>query len=1114
MSNRLHKNNKLTYFVAQIQFKIYANLKTNQMKRSETKQIPDLENSIFKRVLRLVCLVAVCTFLLSSYSYAQEIKTVQGIISTEDGKPLPRVNVVVKGTTAGTATNFSGEYIIEVNANDILVFSFLGFKSQEVKVSDKTIINIILEEDIRGLEEVVVTALGIKREKKALGYSVTEVKADDISKNGEMNAIASLAGKVAGVDITQTTAGPSGSKRVVIRGISELDGNNQPLYVIDGVPVENSTLGQASEFGGFDLGDGTADLNPEDIESISVLKGASASALYGSRAMNGVILITTKSGATGEGLGIDFNSSSTFDAVSTKLDEYQTTYGQGSNGILPREGQPANNITSAWGPKLDPSITILQRDGIEHPYRLVKDNIQDFFRVGRTLSNSIALSSGNETGSVRFSYSNVNNKDIIPESGLERNSFNLRGKTKLGKLIDLDAKASYMTEEVDNRPAMTDDVTNIGNGLVGIVPNFDQTWLKTYKDADGRYIDYTGNIYRANPYWTINETFNKSEKNRFVGFVSFNINLHQNLKLRLKSGIDRYDFKFTNFYNNNTPTKQGGLYYENNSIVQEVNHEALLSFNKAIHEDWNISASIGGNIMESSNSINEITGSEIDEPGIASIINFKNIEVSPALYQKEIQSVYGFGQVGYKNVVFIDVTARNDWSSTLPSNNNSYFYPSVSGSFIFTEAADLDLPWLTYGKLRASWAQVGSDTDPYRLNLTYRLTGKSFKGISMGEIFESVIPNSGLLPQTTTSYEFGTDLRFFNNAIGLDATYYKQTTDDQILSVEVPEVSGYTHAILNSGALENKGLELQLTARPFDRNFKWDITFNYTKVWNKVVSLHEDVDAYTIANARWSGVSVVAFEDMEFGQITGRGYKRDPQGNIVHDAESGLPLSTDTPITLGSILPDWTGGVINTFTYKNFTLKTSLDIRMGGDIYSITNRGMVIGGTHASTLGGREGFNDWAARNEKDRQDWIDGGGAPEDHVPLPIDGGYIGEGVKLVSVDENGNETYETNDIITNPQQYWNQAATDIPETNVYDASYIKIRDISLGYTFPKSVLGNTPIQSLTLSVLGRNLFTLYKNVPNIDPESTYNNGNGQGLEYGSLPTRRHYGINLNIKF
>ena len=1064
-----------------------------------------------KRILTFFCLLL---FALLSVS-AQERQVTGMVTDFSDGSTLPGVTVMVKETNRGVITDNQGRYEIMADPNDILVFSFLGMIPQEVRVGDRTIINVALEQDIALLEEIVVTAFGIRREAKALGYSVTEVGSEQIAQMGEVNPISSLAGKVAGLDITQTTAGPSGSRRVVIRGISEIMGNNQPLYVIDGVPVENSSLGQASEWGGFDMGDGTSDLNPEDIESVSILKGASASALYGSRALNGVILITTKRGDQRRpGLGLEFNSSSTFDLVSTKLDEFQTIYGQGSNGMLPLAGQMANNITSAWGQRLNPDSTILQRDGQLRPYTLVNNNIQDFFEVGRTHHNTVTLNQAGENSSLRFSYGNIYNNDIIPGSGLVRNIVTLRGTSNVRDIFEFDSRITYSSERVNNRPALTDDVNNIGNGLVGLVPNFNQEWLKTYKDEIGNYIDYTGNAYRANPYWTINETSNRSSRDRITGFAAATVNLHENLSLRLRSGIDQYSFDFYNFYNRNTPTRQGGQLLDNKYNVLEMNNEALLMYDKKFADVLDVTASFGGNLMRSQTEISTAMGTEINAPGIISMINFQNMSLTPNLYRKKIHSVFGFVQFGYKGFLYLDVTGRNDWSSTLPMENNSFFYPSVSGSFIPTEAFDFNLPWLTFAKLRGSWAKVGGDTDPYKLNLTYSLAGRTHLGMPLGGISGTLLPNPLLLPQTATSYEFGTDFRFFNNRFGFDITYFNQLTTDQILEVQIPETSGFERAIINSGDIRNQGIELLVQGRPVDsRNFKWDVSFNYARIQNTVVALSDQVDAITIADARWAGIKIIAQEGSEFGLITGRGFLRDPNGNIVHGSD-GLPMFTDGPVELGKILPDWTGGIMNTFTYRGLFLRTSIDIRMGGDIYSITNRGMYAGGTHSATLEGRDAFIDWAIRNNNARLAWINAGNDPTGYTPLPLDGGYVGEGVMITGVDGNGNPIYVQNTTIVNPQQYWNRAVTDVGELNVYDASYVKLRDLTIGYTIPRRFLGNIPIESLTISAVGRNLFILYKNVPNIDPESTYNNSNGQGLEYGSLPTRRHFGFNLNVKF
>ncbi len=1055
--------------------------------------------------------------LVMTLNASAQDRTITGTVTDEsDGSPIPGVTVLIQGTERGTVTDLQGRFQITAQPNDVLVFSFVGMVTREVSVGDQTTMDVPLIADIIFGDEVLVTAFGLQREARALGYSITEVRAADFAQTGETNPISSLQGKVAGVDIVETTAGPSGSRRVVIRGINEIIGNNQPLYIVDGVPVENTSPGQADQWGGFDLGDGTLDLNPDDIESISVLKGASASALYGSRALNGVILITTKQGVRQPGLGVEINSSTTADRITTRLDEYQNIYGQGSNGLTPLSTQMANNITSAWGPRMSSyaDSTITQADGTVRPYNRVSDNIQDFFRMGVTRHNTVTISTGTTTSSLRFSYSNVNLSDIVPQSGINRNVFTLRGTTSPMDFLDFDARITYSDEEVTNRPAMADELNNIGNGLLGLAPNFDQEWLKTYKDENGNYINYTGNPYRANPYWTLNETRNESQRNRITGFASATIRMAEPLQLRLRAGLDTYSFRFTNFLNRGTPTQPGGLLTERNHDVQETNLEALLMYTTSISRDFDVTASVGGNLMNNDVTIQETRATEIIAADMISLTNFQNLAVFPQEYNKEIQSVFGFVNIGFRDLIYVDLTARNDWSSTLPLDNNSFFYPSVSTSFIISDALGLDYDWLNIWKLRGSWAQVGSDTDPYMLSLTYSMDGRSHQGYSLGGITGDLLPNPLLKPQTSTSWEFGTDVRLFNGRAALDFAYFHTATDDQILQVQIPEASGYNRAIINSGDLENRGVELLVTGRPVSSgDFRWEISANYTKIWNTVNRLSDDVDAITIADARWSGVSVIAREGEAYGQISGRGFTRDPQGRIVHGLD-GMPIPTEEPMNLGGILPDFNAGVINTFFWRGFTLRTALDFRIGGNIYSVTNRQLYLGGTHSGTIEGRDAFNDWALRNYRNQQAWVDAGNEPGDYEPLPIDGGYIGQGVKLVGEDADGNPIYEENDIIVNPQTYWNFTGTNIPELNVYDASYIKLRDISIGYTVPQRFLANYPVQSATISIVGRNLITLYKDVPNIDPESAYNNSNGQGLEYGSLPTRRHFGLNVNFKF
>ncbi|MDN5200726.1 SusC/RagA family TonB-linked outer membrane protein [Fulvivirgaceae bacterium BMA10] len=1036
--------------------------------------------------------------------------------SLDDNQPLPGVNIIVEGNAAtGTITDANGEYTISAPANAVLIFSYIGYELQKINVENRNVIDVSLATDLQELKEVVVTAFGIKREKKALGYSVSEVSSEDIAGNGEINAISSLSGKVAGVNIAQTTAGPTGSKRVIIRGISEVDGDNQPLYVIDGVPVDNSTLGQASQWGGFDLGDGLSDINPDDIESISVLKGASAAALYGTRALNGVILITTKSGSKNrKGLGVELSNTTTFDQISTRLDERQLIYGQGSNGRLPRDGNEARNVTSNWGPRLSNDLTIDQLDGTTRPFVLIPDNVKDLFRTGRTFNTSLAVTGETENSSIRFSVANIDNEDILPKSELRKNSFSLRGSTKLAEVLTLDAKVNYITENVKNRPALTDEVTNIGNGIIGLAPNFDQSWLQYYKDENGQYVDWTGNIFRANPYWTINETFNESFKDRIIGFASLKYDFNEKFSAEVKGGIDYYTFNHQEFYNESTPTREGGLMSENTIVVKETNYQGMLNYRTDIGDDFYVTASIGGNLTENDLKSTRITGTEIIIPEKASLINFKESKIEQSNPRKKIHSLFGFGQISYKEFLFLDLTARQDWSSTLPSDNNSYFYPSVSSSFVLTEAFNIDSDVLTFAKLRTSWAQVGGDTDPFRLNFTYSLTGRQHLGQALGAISGTVLPNPNLKPERTNSYEIGTDIRLFNDKIGLDLTYYNQVTNDLIMALPVPEVSGYQSAVVNAGELRNKGLEILLNATPINTNgFSWDISLNYARNKNTISSLHEDIKAITIADARWAGVKVVAKEGSEFGLITGKGYQRDDTGNIVHGAD-GLPLPTEEPIDLGSSLQDWTGGMINTFSYKGLSLKVALDVKVGGDIFAITNLTMYSSGAHSNTLEGRDGWNEYVAANTEARDAWIDAGNNPDDFVPLPISGGYIGKGVVIAGQDDQGNPIYEENTIVVNPANYWGFVASNIPEEFVYDLTYVKLRDLSLSYKLPSNLLKNLPFQSVKIGFVGRNLWTIFKNVPNIDPESTYNNGNGQGLEYGSLPSRRNYGFNVSLKF
>ncbi len=1099
MSLVLHLGDKTMYCIVQqlqitlSKFRILAKLSTN--------------NSM-KRISPLIL------FLLLAFQLRAQNVTVKGFIKdAETNEPLPGVSVLVKGTNQGTASGSNGNYSIDVPSGGVLTFSFIGYAPKDVTVGTQTTMDVSLNADTQVLSEVTVTALGIKREKRALGYAVSDVGAENIANNGETNPIASIAGKVAGVSISSTTAGPTGSSRVVIRGIRELQGSNQPLYVIDGVPAVNGNIGSASQWGGFDLGDGLSDINPNDIESISVLKGSAAAALYGSRALNGVILITTKSGKANKGVGVELNSSFTLDEISTRMDERQKTYGQGNDGVFPTDPLQARNITSNWGPKFTDFETITQADGTVRPYRYMDDNIQDFFRVGRTAMNTIAVSGGKDDNTVRMSYSNIANSDIVPKSGYDKNIFAIRATSKVTNKLSVDAKINYMTEKVRNRPALTDEVNNIGNGLLGLAANFDQAWLQDYTNPDGTYKNYTGNIYRANPYWTLNKTFNRSTKERAGGYLNMNYTFNSMFSLNLQAGTDFFTFNHENFYDKYTPAYDGGALNQLSMNTNETNFQGLFNFNKDLGKDFKISAMLGANLMKYRSKGNNISATQIIQPGTANLVNFTEKLIQPFDNRKEIQSVFASAQLSFREFLFLNVQGRNDWASTLPPQNNSFFYPSVDASFVVTDAFKIESPVLSFAKIRASLGQVGSDFDPYKTTFAYSLTGRSIRGLPMGEILGGSIPNANLKPQIKTSFELGTDIRLYHDRVGLDFTYYDEVTNDVLLDITVPETTGFNTASLNAAKLRNRGVEILLNTTPvkLDNGFQWDLSLNFAKNVNKVVELSELLETFTVAEARWAGATIIAEKGKPFGTIMGNGFLRDANGNRVYNTSNGEPLPTARPMALGNTLPDWTGGVITSVGYKGLQLKAAFDVRVGGDLFSMTNMTMHMNGSHANTEEGREGWN--AYQRERQLAQAAAQAAGQEANLDDPTspyyvdraNRGFIGEGV---------NQEGAPNTIPISPAAYWQSIGNNIPEPFIYDASYIKLRDLGLNYTFSSSLLKKTPFKTITLGVIGRNLWIISKNTPNIDPESNYNNGNGQGFEYGSLPGRRRYGFNLVVKF
>ena len=1029
-----------------------------------------------------------------SFAIEQQSNKVIGTVKDEFG-PVIGASVVEKGTSNGVVTDLNGKFSLNVKPGATLIISFVGYKQQEVKAGNVPL-NIVLEEDSKMLGEVVVTALGIKRERKALGYGVAEVQGEALTKAKETNVINSMAGRVPGLVVTQTAGGASGSSRVILRGSTEMTGNNQPLYVIDGVPLDNTNFGSAGTYGGFDLGDGISSVNPDDIESMSVLKGPAASALYGSRASHGVILITTKK-ANKDKISVEYNGTMTFDTQLAKWDDVQQIYGMGSKGTYPINA--VSNTNMSWGAKADGTNMLKYFDGVERPYLIVPDNTSQFFRTGFTATNSAIIGVNNGKTGIRFTYTDMRNKDIVPKTHMSRDIFNLRANTTAGK-FDLDFSANYTREDVKNRPALGDSKSNIGKNLMTLATTYDQEWLKTYQDANGEYSNWNGmDPYNVNPYWDVYKNSNNSKKDqfRFNGKVVWNITQH--LKIQGTAGAELNWFTFEDYKAPTTPGYESGYLQNNNFRNRMYNFELLALYNNS-WGDFDFNATLGGNLYKVNNQTIVTTAKDMKIRDVVALMSFNEVSVEPYSYRKQINSVYGAVNLGWKHMLYFDATLRGDQSSTLPISNNMYIYPSFSGSFVFSELLKLG-DKLPYGKVRMSWAQVGSDTDPYQLGLVYTKSKFAYPGYTIGYISNGTIPNKDLKPTKTNSFEMGLELKFLKNRIGLDFTYYSQLSKNQIMGMASSSTSGYGYRLINAGEIENKGVEIALNTRPIQtKDFSWDLNFNFSKNSNKVKKLVDDMDMFELEKATWLDVQVAAKVGENFGSIVGPDFQRNENGDILIDPSTGLPMYDKSNHVLGNASWDWTGGVYTNFSYKNISLSAVFDVKVGADLYSMSARAAHETGKSMATLEGREAWYKseearQAAGYAKDSPDWI------------PT-GGFIAPGVI-----DNGDGTYRENDIVINPEKYWMSVCRNAPSMFIYDNSYVKCREITLSYTLPKAWLKNV-VDGLTISFVARNPFIVWKNIPNIDPDSNYNNTTGMGMEYGSLPSRKSYGFNVNVKF
>ncbi len=1065
-------------------------------------------------LLKLCCTLAlVCIFAavegvhastIRTESEQQSQRTIKGKVVDEDGEPLIGATVRVKNVATGTITDSKGLFNLQTPQTGMIEVSYVGYKPLEVALSSQQFYTIVLESQIILMDDVVVTALGIKRERKALGYAVGEIKGEELNTAKEMNVINSLAGKIAGVVVTQGAGGPAGASKIVIRGNTSLTGSNNPLYVVDGVPLDNTSFGSAGQYGGYDLGDGISSINPDDIESMSVLKGPAASALYGSRAAHGVILITTKKAKASahKSLGIEVNSNITFEKQSTQYDNIQRTYGQGWSGTLQLDDTDSKSSSSSWGPKFDAGIILASFDGVPRPFVYIDNNVDGFFNTGVTATNSLILNSVKEDNSIRIAYTNLTNKDIMPNATIQRNSIDVRDIFKIGKKLEVDLKVNYVNEVVENRPALSDSRTNVANNLMNLASNIDQAWLRdNYQNADGTYFDWnSGDTWNINPYWIQYAMKNETKKHQYMGIASLKYDIMQGLHAKLTGGGENVNFKFMDYIPYSTPSELLGKMQQSIFENSSYNLELLVNYQTRV-KDFGFNITGGGNIYHVDNRSTTIVAKNMEMKETVALQSFLEKETTQGGYRKQINSAFLFANISWKDFLYTDLTMRADKSSTLPSDNNVYYYPSISGSFLFSELLP-NKKIINYGKIRASWAQVGSDTDPYMLELNYKMTDKTFDKYPTGYISSSVIPNKDLKPTKTNSFETGLELRMFNDRLGFEFTYYTQDSKNQIMYVPTSVTSSYPSQLINAGNLRNSGIEITLNTRPIqNKDYSWDLNFNFSKNNNKVIELNEGIESLEIAAARWLGVKVLALPGEEYGVIMGQDFKRNENGDIIINAQSGLPEITDDLQKLGKATWDWTGGLSTSFRYKNIKLSAIIDVKVGADMFTMTDRSLVKSGKSMKTIEGRDAWD----RSEEER---ISAGILAGNWAPT---GGYVAPGV-IEETDANGNKTYRTNDIIVNPRDYWEHVTNKTAAPFMYDNSYVKMRELTVGYVFPKKWI-NKYLESLSVSFVARNPFTIYKNIPNIDPDSNYNTS-AIGLEYGSLPTRRSFGVNVNVKF
>lgn len=1003
---------------------------------------------------------------LSSLDGIEEtVATISGTVTGDDGQPLIGATVRVQGANRGALTDENGRYQIEAEPGQTLSFSYLGFITQSILVGSQTTIDVKMEPADAQLDDVVITALGIQRETKALTYSAQNVNTKEISEARALNVVNSLSGKVAGLSISPSGAGVGAPSRVILRGNRSINGNSQPLYVVDGVPI---------------IGDIT-NVNPDDIASITVLKGPNAAALYGNRANNGAIVITTKTGTAG---GYQVNLSSTYIANSPIiLTDYQNEYGQGNNG------QYGASSEQAWGPKMtgqsvaswspDPNWSTPTYSLTGQP-----DNVADFYQTGHNWATNVSINAGNATSRTYFSYTFTDAAGVVPGNDLSRHNLNLRVTNKLADRLTLDSKLTYIRQQIDNELPQGENFANPNRHAVRLPRNIrtEDVSVFEYTDATGRNRQNywnPGSNGGANPYWIINRAINQRNQDRVIGFVSMKYDITDNLFVQARSAVDRiFNTGQDRNWQDNYIFADNGTFRTFQNEALEWNTDLLLSYSDNLTDDIFLSVSAGANARkERGSGVDANTGVALTVPNFFALGNTQNERASYSFGQpRDVNSVYAFAQLAWKDAIFLDVTARNDWTSTLPRENWSIFYPSVGLNAVLSELIDLP-SFITFAKIRGSWAEVGNDTNPFQ---TLR-TASVFSGGVNGYLqLSTTIPNDNLLPESTRSIELGADLRFVNNRVGLDITWYKSNSLNQLFSVALPVGSGASQFFTNGGDVENRGIEGILSLRPVELGkFQWDITFNYTRNRSTVIQINDERPSITV-----SGDFLRSFrieQGREWGEVYSRGFERNDDGAIVVGSD-GLPIITSGLTTLvANYNPDWLGGIRNEINYGDLFFSFLVDMRFGGSITSLTNAIMYGDGLTTQTLAGREG------------------GVFGADIFP--------GE----TAVKEDGTP----NDIQITAEAFWQKVGgrnAPVGEAFSYDATNIRLREVVLGYNFR---FGNGPISGLRTSLVGRNLLFFYNAAGDIDPEVLVGTGTAsEGFSSFGPPTMRTYGLSINLEF